>query len=294
MKITNQLRLPQPFVSAVEREHEYKSKRYSVTSIQKGVRETLLLRRHDNEITQDVADMIWLIFGTAVHSILEQSQETASQLKETYLVEQVGDYELSGIFDLYDDSTGTVTDYKTASVWKVIYNEWDDYKQQVLMYCWLLRKAGFNAHRGEIVAILKDHSKRDAETKVDYPLFPVFSISWDFGEQDFQEIDQFIRDKFDQIKACEGLPDKELPLCSPEERWTKPTVYAVTKIGNKKAKRLFEDVSEAESYAAYISELEDKDYVIIERPGEDVKCLKYCSAREFCDHYKELKCQMQL
>ena len=111
MIITNELNLPAPFVDAATSDHKYTPKRYSVTAVMKGVRESILQRRHDAEIEQDASDMVWAIFGTAVHSILEQSQETADQLKENWFSVPMGDgYELSGIFDLYDDSTGTVTD----------------------------------------------------------------------------------------------------------------------------------------------------------------------------------------
>jgi len=107
MRITNEMGLPQPFVSAVEKEYTYKPKRYSVTSILKGPREAILQRRHDDEITSDVSDMVWALFGTAVHSVLENAQETDDQLKENKIVvEMPNGYELSGIFDLYDDSTG--------------------------------------------------------------------------------------------------------------------------------------------------------------------------------------------
>ena len=34
MKITNNLKLPQPFVDAVDKDYQYKDKRYSVTTSQ--------------------------------------------------------------------------------------------------------------------------------------------------------------------------------------------------------------------------------------------------------------------
>ena len=110
--------------------------------------------RDSDEIEQDVSDMIWLIFGTAVHSILEKSQEELEELKENkFVVDMLNGYKLSGIFDLYNDATGTVTDYKTASVQKVLKNDWDEYRKQTLIYCWMLRQIGFDANRGEIVAM---------------------------------------------------------------------------------------------------------------------------------------------
>lgn len=75
MKITNVNNLPAPFVSAVEHEYQYKDKQYSVTQLLKGSCEAVLERRYHNEIERDVSDMIWLIFGTAVHSILENADE---------------------------------------------------------------------------------------------------------------------------------------------------------------------------------------------------------------------------
>lgn len=284
MKITNKLGLPQPFVSAVTSEYAYTEKRYSVTALLKGTREAVLQRRHNDEIENDVADMAWLIFGSAVHSILESSQETATQLKENRIEVEVGNgYTLSGIFDLYDDATGTVTDYKTASVWKVTFADWEDYRKQTLLYCWMLRKIGFDAHRGEIVALLKDHSKTKAETDSSYPQYPIYRIGWDFTEEDFAVIGKWVEAKFAEIEQAEKLPDSQLPMCSDDERWHKPDKWAIKKKGNKRAHRLYEDEEEAQWNAEALGmEIEF-------RPGEDSKCAKYCSVCEFCDHGKALK-----
>lgn len=284
MQLTNDLKLPQPFVDAVSSEYRYKDKRYSVTSILKGTREAILQRRHQNEITQDVADMIWLIFGTAVHSILENSKETDTQLKENWVSREMPNgYELSGIFDLYDDATGTVTDYKTATTWKVIYDEWDDYKKQLLCYCWILRGMGFNAHRGEIVAMLKDHSKTKAKRERNYPKHPVYIKSFEFTDADFDNLEEWLFAKFREIEEAENLPDDELPLCSPEERWAKPDTWAVKKIGNKRALKVHSSLENAEKH---LEQLGDK-YEIEYRPGADSKCEEYCSCCEWCSYWKE-------
>lgn len=214
MIITNELNLPAPFVDAATSDYKYTPKRYSVTSVLKGVREAILQRRHDDEIEQDAADMVWAIFGSAVHSILENSQETAEQLKENWFSVDMGDgYELSGIFDLYDDATGTVTDYKTATAWKVVFGEFDDWKRQTLCYVWMLRAIGFDAKRGEIVAMLKDHSKTKAKADHTYPQHPVYRIGWDFSEQEIAECGEWLRGRFEEIKRAEVLPDDELPMC---------------------------------------------------------------------------------
>lgn len=285
MPITNELNLPQPFVDAVTRDYTYKPKRYSVTSLLKGTREAILQRRHNDEVTTDVADMVWLIFGTAVHSVLENAQETETQLKENRIeVDMHNGYTLSGIFDLYDDATGVVTDYKTASVWKCIYDEWDDYRQQLLIYCWMLREMGFDAHTGEIVAILKDHSKSKAKFDKSYPQHPVFVKRFEFTANDFDMIGSWLEAKFDGIEMAEKLPDDLLPLCTPSERWAKPGKYAVYKNANKKATKLCDTAEEAQ---AYIDAQDAKAKWRVEyRPGTDGKCSEYCSVCEFCDYWR--------
>ncbi|MDD3347518.1 RNA-directed DNA polymerase [Oscillibacter sp.] len=138
MKITNALSLPAPFVSLAEGdEYPVAANEYRVTSLLKGTRETILERRHGAEITRDVSDMVWLLFGTAVHGILEQHQEGGSQLKEERIKVPFEEYVLSGKFDLYDDETKIVTDYKTASVWKIIFGDFSDWRRQTLIYSWI-------------------------------------------------------------------------------------------------------------------------------------------------------------
>lgn len=284
MPLTNSLNLPQPFVDAVTSNYRYKDKRYSVTQILGGIRPAILSRRHQDEITEDVADMVWMIFGSAVHSILEKSKESETQLKENWVsAELPNGYTLSGIFDLYDDATKTVTDYKTATVWKVIYGEWDDYRKQLLMYCWMLRKMGFDARKGQIVAMLKDHSKSKAKFDASYPKHPVYTISWEFTDQEFEELESWLVQRFEEIEAAEKLPDDELPLCTAEERWAKPDKWAVRKKGNKRALKVHDSQESAESHLESLG----NGYEIEFRPGADGKCGEYCSCHEFCDYWKK-------
>jgi hypothetical protein len=281
--ITNNLKLPAPFVNMAQRDYIYEPNEYRVTSLLKGVRETILERRHDAEIERDVSDMVWMLFGTAVHGVLEKHEEGGNELKEQRIKIPFGDYVLSGQFDLYNDTTKTVTDYKTASVWKIIFGDFEDWRRQLLIYCYMLRKIGFDAQGGEIVAFLKDHSKRDAKIKPDYPQFPVKKVSFAFSDDDFIECEQWLSDRFALIARAEKLPDDELPLCTPEERFNSGDKYAVMKKGRKTALRVMDSLEEAERWKS-----EHGGDEIQKRPGEDKKCLDYCSACQFCSHYKEV------
>lgn len=285
MKITNNLNLPKPFVSAVEKDYEYKDKQYGVTSLLgDSLRETILKRRYYNEIEQDVADMIWMIVGNGVHKVLEESIEESHEFKEEYLkIDVVDGYKISGKADLYNAKEKKVTDYKTCSVWKVIYGDYEDWKNQLLMYAWMFKKLGFDVDKGEIVAIMKDHSKTDAKTKADYPKFPVQTIAFKFTVADFEAIEKYIINKFEEIKVLEQVKDEELPMCSMKDRFNKGDKYAVKKIGNIKASKVHDSLASAETH---LNEL-GSAYEIETRPGEDKKCLEYCSVCEFCSYYKE-------
>lgn len=290
MKLTNRLGLPQPIVDAATRDHEYTPRRYSVTQMLKGPREAILSRRHSDEIEGDVADMAWTIFGSSMHLLLEQSQESATQLKENYItVDMPNGYVLSGIFDLYDDATGTVTDYKSATVWKVIFGDWDDYREQLLSYVWMLRQIGFDARRGEIVAILKDHSKAKAKFDPDYPDHPFYVIGWYFSDGELAEFGERIAAKFREIERCERLADDDLPLCTPKERWAKPDQWAVMKQGNKKSSKNFDNEPDAVRYAAKLQEESGRKCTVEHRLGRDQKCLEYCDCRPFCNYGRALE-----
>ena len=66
MKITNVMGLPEALVRAVEVQRHNQPGRISVTTLLKGTKEIVLTDRHWNDIEVDVADLVNVIFGTAV------------------------------------------------------------------------------------------------------------------------------------------------------------------------------------------------------------------------------------
>ena len=282
MKITNKMGLPRAFVEMATRDYEYEPNEYRVTSLLKGIRETILERRYSEQVEQDVSDMIWLLFGTAVHNILDHQTEEDCEIKESRIKIPFGKYILSGQFDLYNHQTQTITDYKTASVWKIIYENYEDWRRQLLIYAYLMKSIGFPVKQGEIVAILKDHSKRDAKTKSGYPQLPVKKVTFSFSEKDFMEIEAWLKAKFAEIEAAENLPDDQLPLCTSDERYNSGDKFAVMRKGRKTALRVLDSMEAAEEWMGD----NGGDFVEI-RPGEDKKCADYCSVCDFCSHFQQ-------
>lgn len=287
--LTNRLNLPQPFVNAATSNHKPTEGRYSVTRTLGGTCEAVLLRRHGDEIEGDVADAVWAVFGSAVHKILEESKETDTQIKENWLSVPInGKYELSGIFDLYDDETGTVTDYKTCGTIKWLKKEFEDYRMQTLMYCLMLRKLGFKAHRGEIVMILRDWVKSKARYERGYPSCQVQKIEFEFGEDDFIEISKYVDSWFAEVAIQEKLPDEELTPCNEAQRWHKNDKWAVMKRGAKRALKLYDSEEEARVRARMEnSKAKGNPYRVEHRKGEDTKCELYCSVARWCPLMRE-------
>lgn len=287
--LTNELNLPQPFVDAAKSDHNYRPRRYSVTELLGGTCEAVLKRRHAGEAKEDVSDRLWAILGTAVHKVLETAQAGPEQHQEQKIVVPIdvdgATYSLSGIFDLYNEATETVTDYKVSSVWKCMVGDFEDWRMQTLMYCWMLVQKGYGASHGEIVAMMRDHNKRKAKTEKDYPSHPVITPRWDFSYADIIMIGRYIADWFLEVTIQESLPDDELKPCDERERWHKADKWAVVRDGLKRAKRVLDSKEEAERY---INEIKDgASYHVEFREGDDTRCQSYCSVAQFCPYGKK-------
>ena len=284
--LTNELGLPQPFVDAATSDHKYAPRRYSVTDLLGGTCEAVLKRRHEGEQEEDVSDRVWAILGSAVHKVLEQAEPRPHHFREWLMKVDIPDgYELSGITDLYDADAGTVTDWKTCSVWKAQFGDYSDWQRQTLLYCWMLRQQGIPAHRGEVVAIMRDHSMRKARFEPDYPKHPVLLVGWEFADEDMEAAGWYVDDWFAEVREQEALPDEKLVPCSDEQVWHKPDTWAVMRDGRKRAIRVFEDEEEAVGLLNRLKE-QDKGHHIEFRKGEDTRCMSYCPVARWCPRGK--------
>lgn len=293
MKITNKYNLPEQLVNLVNSEYKPTPQQYSCTTILKPTRQIILERRYQDLIEQDVSEMIWMIFGIAVHSIIENSSEGEGQFKEEKLKVDLGKYskelegyKLSGRSDLIDLLEKKIIDWKTCSAWKVIYKDFEDWRKEMLIYAWAVKDMGLEINSGEAIAFIKDFNKTKSKTEIDYPDLPIYVKKFKFTDKEFEEIQNYIINKFLEIKANEDVTDEELPMCSLEERWNDGDSYIVKKIGNKRATKIHQTLEEAQKH---LDSLEDKyphTYEIETRKGIDKKCLEYCSCKEFCPYYR--------
>ena len=282
MKVANKLNLPEAFVNAVSTTRHNEAGCFSATTLNKGAKEIILTDRHFDEITVDAADSVWAVWGTAVHALLE-SQPDNNFHEESFKV-PVSNSFVTGQVDSYDMENGVINDWKTASVWKVQFNDFKDWRAQGLTYAWLLQQSGLEVKKCRFVALLKDHSKTKAKTDSSYPQSPVFIYEFDVTAADLEETAARILAKVQEIESAYKLDDDAIEPCSAEERWADGEKWAVMKNGRKTAVKVFDNQLDADAMAG---ELGNSHYVE-HRPAISRKCGDYCKCKEFCNFYKAM------
>ena len=287
MKITNKFNVPETLVALASRDFYSKGKSdYSVTEIISPPRIQRLRRKHHDEIEQDVADMLWMLLGTALHVVAERS-EIAGHTNEERLTVGIDDIMLSGAIDLQkDDEDGiTITDYKFTSAWALM-NDKPEWEQQQNIYKYLVERVKRRPVKAlKICALIRDWSRRDAMNKESYPQAPIQVI--DIPMWTFDRTEAFIKERVELHRESKVQADweEELTLCTEEERWMRDTKYAVKKEGRKTAIRVLDTEEEAKELLATMTE-KDKGFIEI-RKGEAVRCTgNFCGVAQWCSQYQ--------
>jgi hypothetical protein len=281
MIITNKQNLPEGLVKAVSTEKHNAEGSLSATTLIQGVKEIILTDRYWDLLEDDVSDRIWAIFGSAVHSLLENEGE--NDFTEQVMSYKVGGINVTGRIDNYNMKHGVIDDYKTAPVIKIMIGDFTEWHLQGMIYAWLLTKNSFLARHCRFIALLKDHSKFEALRNSQYPPRPVYIYEFPVARKDLFKTGIFIENKVEEYKRCRQLTDNKIPPCSPAERWDRPPKYAVMKEGQKRAVRLFDRKEDAD----LLADTKGRNHYVDYRRGESIKCRSYCLCKRFCDYYQE-------
>ena len=282
MKLTNNFSLPDTIVNVIKRpQYDKGDSQISATEILNSPRIVQLKRKHWDELSEDASDMVWSLFGSAVHNVLQHGKDDHHIVEQRVFVEFEG-WKISGAIDLqevYEDGT-VISDYKVTSAWTVM-NEKADWHNQLNLYAWLLRMKGKTVKALQIVAIVRDWSRRDAKLKEGYPPSPVTVINiplWTFEDQTAYVKRRLAlhNDAFFAAHTDEGMP-----MCTPDETWEKPTVYAVMKEGGKRAKSVHSTKEDAEK------NLPATGYFVEVREGSRTRCESFCQVSQYCDQWKQ-------
>lgn len=292
MKLTNEHNLPESFVKFIRNEKYSRGESdISVTTLIDSPRINKLRQQNYDSMTMDVADRIPSLFGTAVHQVLQEIDADPAFVVEERLFSQMYDWTFSGAIDVQEyleDGTIRIQDYKVCSVWAVM-NEKPEWEKQLNMYAYLVRKnKGVEVSSLQIVAILRDWSRRKASIEPEYPKSNAVVVDvplWDYEKQEAYVEERIVIHKQaqDQVDFIDSLI-----RCSDQERWAKPTRYAVMKKGRKSAVKLFDNFAEADLFKkSQQQKTANAEFYVEERRGEYTRCEgNFCGVAEFCDQYK--------
>lgn len=287
MRLTNKHGLPATVINVIKRPQYNKGAAHiSVTELISSPRIVQLRRKHWDDIEEDAADMVWSLFGTALHNILQHGKDD-NHIVEERLFSELDGWKISGAIDLQELEDGgiIISDYKCTSVWSVMSDKLD-WQRQLNCYAWLVENSKSIAVKSlQIVAILRDWSAREADNKDDYPPAPIVVVNVPLWPMDVREeyIKRRIHAHNDALFAAEA--GTAMAYCTPEECWEKPTSYAIKKKGNKRATLVFKDLEEAERQVNQLGEA----YMIEVRPGERTRCERFCTVAPWCEQYNEYK-----
>lgn len=282
MNLTNTTGLPDALVRAVANDPYRQHGHISVTGLIQPPRIRQLELRHDAEIEEDVTRRLWLLLGSAVHAVLERTEDRqAPELIEQRMFKEVLGWRVTGKPDLWA-APANLHDYKFTSVWAVTLGPKPEWEAQINSYAHLYRLHGFPVDFATIVAVFRDWSKPQARRDSTYPQVGAQVVPVPLWDD--ESVAMWMENRVRVHQEAEGWRDDELPFCTPEERWEKPTTYAVIKKGNKRALRVLESME-----AAYRQmELEAKKspkakFSVVTRPGVAARCGDYCLVRPWCN-----------
>ena len=291
MKLTNNFNLPDTFVNVIKRpQYDKGDSQISATEILNSPRIVQLKRKHWDDLSEDASDMVWSLFGSAVHNILQHGKDDHHVVEQRIFTEFHG-WKISGAIDLqevYEDGI-VISDYKVTGAWAA-QNGKQDWITQLNLYAWLVERVKQQKVKAlKIVTIIRDWSRRDAQSKPDYPQSPVWVI--DIPLWNYEDREAFIRRRLDMHNDAffAAHAEGEMPLCSSDDMWEKPTMYAIKKEGNVRAKSVFEDRQEAEEalkQIEYAAKKGEKFFLEV-REGSRTRCEGFCQVAPFCSQYKD-------
>lgn len=277
-----------------EKEYTNDGADYSVTTLQNPPRVVHLNKRHIHECEIYVKTQLASFIGTALHNyaeyLLNKIPNTPYTCEER-LHMQVAGRDISGAYDLVHRSNLTMGDWKTTSVWKVMFGDHFDWTAQQNIYRLLYHRAHQKALKKlQIMAIFKDWSQAEKfRSGPKYPADP--AMEYQMPLWGFKKTEDYMEVQVENLKACEDLSDDDLPECTFEDMWSSPDQVAIKSTRLKRAIRVSSSMPAAKNFAKnYLKGPTCKDtaktisYEV--RPATRKRCEEWCSVNKYCNQYQ--------
>lgn len=265
MIYTNNLNLPETYVRAVGEPRVPNDGIYTASEISNPPLQSKLKREHWDELSQDVSELIWIVFGQAFHAYMEPHAPKESFSEERLSMNYNG-VKISGQADLWHNNV--IVDYKTTSAWSFQFGDKPEWITQLNIYRMLYAVVlGLKTDKLQIHAILRDWMKSKTYSDPTYP-----QVAYHVENLPIIDPMPHVDDWLSKIDNP--------PPCTAEERWERETTWAVMKGANKTATKVCKTEEEANLYV----ETFGKNYKVVKRQGEAIRCKSYCIVSQVCEH----------
>jgi hypothetical protein len=287
MRLTNHHGIPDVFLNYAEREkYDAGVCDFTPSSLCEPAMITHLSKVYKDKLTEDAADGIMALLGTAMHSILEKGANETDIIEYRMYAEFEG-HTISGCVDRMFMPVGfgpwMIQDYKSTSASTVMHNpegkpEW---VAQQSVYAWLADKNEMEVEGAEVVLMIRDWNKSQSkyQRSKGYPPAAIAVIPLELWSH--EETEAYMRLRIAALTAKVPEP------CTREERWQGDPKYAVLKYVrggslSKRASRVLDSSYDAEEYM-----LDNGIHGEVEvRPGKANRCGDWCPVSGWCEQYQ--------
>lgn len=324
--ITNKNNIPEVFVKAIQVDNHKTYGDISVTQLIDAPQIRVLRRK--NTVEEDAEDLLWSLFGTAMHVVLERAEHGVYESRkllaaagvlqdlayksndenlkkagkflekiaatnfppagdevttEQNLQVEVDGMVISGTMDRYTKSLGLLQDLKNCTTY--VYSNPESRKKwdaQLNVYAFMLREHGYPVNSASVLAFFRNWSRMNLlrEGK-SYPMKQVEEIPIKLYDQETMR--QYIKKR---VRLHQLAEVGEVPDCTPQERWSEPSSFAIMRPGRKTAVRIFPEKYMADSFLM-AEKHKMPDATIQERKGGSKRCEMFCPVKKFCPQYKK-------
>jgi hypothetical protein len=289
MILTNKYNLPDIIVRAIGESYPPQIGKVAVTALIDSPLIRYLKIKHWEQIEEDVSDRLWALLGQAAHTVIQRGRPHDARAEE-YVKLPVNGMIVSGRSDLIIGHE--LIDLKVTSVYSFLLGEKESWVRQLNVYNFMANYLGIKIESAKIYGILRDWSEMKQYGNDDYPPIPFFEQEIELWPLD--KTQKYIEERVNLHKRADAIlqegghimtPSSAL-LCTSADRWLRPTTYAVMKGKNVKATRVLASFDEAQQWMIDEGKT-DKKLHIVERPGQAVRCERFCNLKPFCPIYKK-------
>ena len=297
MEITNKHDFPDFVVQWLKNDsYTYHPGVMSATTLMAPPRMYALKKQNKTKLKIDLADLIAMRYGTALHDSIEAVRLTDC-VQEKRLYTEINGQKVSGKFDILRETGKLIDgkkeyeliDIKSTSVWGWIFGGKDEeYITQLSIYRYLAIKNGYEVtDQAKIWMIFTDWSGKKARDDEKYPQTRIKIKELELWS--IEKTEEYISERIKLLIQAENSKQEDMQPCSDHDLWAKPEKFALMKKTRKSAVKLFNTKQELLDHQEINTE-EDlpEGYYIDHRKGKVNRC-DYCMCRTFCTQFKELQ-----